>query len=301
MSDVSINHVSDTAFLVAWYRAEESSRRDALFHDPLAARLAGEKGRVLAAVFATAAVTRWTVAIRTVIIDDFIRAAISSGVDTIVNLGAGLDTRPYRLDLPAGLRWIEVDYADVIAYKTSVLASETPRCRLERMGVDLADDAARRELLEKLEANGGRLIVLTEGVVPYLDEGEAGALADDLRKLPRLDSWIIDYFSPVVHDYRKRAGLNQQLKQAPLKFKPADWFAFFAAHGWRPRTVRYLAFEGAQRGRRIPLPWKMRLVIKLTRLFAPAEKRAQLGRAYGYVLLEPAPRTQPLPSHSEVS
>jgi len=40
-----IAHVSDTAFWVASYRAAESARPDALFHDPLAARLADARGR----------------------------------------------------------------------------------------------------------------------------------------------------------------------------------------------------------------------------------------------------------------
>jgi hypothetical protein len=30
---------------------------------------------------------------------------------------------------------------------------------------------------------------------------------------------------------------------------PDDWFAFFAAHGWRAREVRYLPEEGARLGR----------------------------------------------------
>ena len=46
----------------------------------------------------------WYVVIRTIIIDDLINQAISQGVDTVLNLGAGLDTRPYRMQLPKTLR-----------------------------------------------------------------------------------------------------------------------------------------------------------------------------------------------------
>jgi methyltransferase (TIGR00027 family) len=146
--DQSIQHVSDTAFLVAHLRAMESARPDALFHDPLAGRLAGEKGRRLAESFATAAVTGWhVVALRTVIIDDFISRALARGVDTILSLGAGLDTRPYRLELPPGLKWIEVDYPDVIGLKEELLDGEKPRCKLERVGLDLADRISRERFL----------------------------------------------------------------------------------------------------------------------------------------------------------
>lgn len=45
MDDGLIHDVSDTAFMVATYRAMETQRPDALFHDPLAGKLAGERGR----------------------------------------------------------------------------------------------------------------------------------------------------------------------------------------------------------------------------------------------------------------
>jgi methyltransferase (TIGR00027 family) len=289
MNEASIQHVSDTAFLVAYYRAIESARPDALFHDPLAARVAGEKGRRIAESFATAAITGWSVAVRTMIIDDFIRDAVAKGVDTILSLGAGLDTRPYRLALPLHLRWVEVDYPEVIAFKEQRLHAEIPHCRLERVGVDLGDTPARHRLLAQIDADGGRVLVLTEGVVPYLNIEQAAALGDDLRALSRVDSWIIDYFSPEAHAYRERMGATRQMHQAPFRFQPRDWFGFFAAHGWRPREIRYLPEEGSRLGRPAPLPWKVRLLTRLLRFVVPAQRRARLGQFVGYVWLEPAP------------
>lgn len=295
MSSSSIQHVSDTAFLVAHGRAAESARPDALFHDPLAARLAGEKGRALAEAFPQGAMTGWTVAIRTVIIDEFISAAIARGVDTVLSLGAGLDTRPYRLELPSELHWVEVDYPDVIAFKEERLEDEMPHCHLERVGLDLADRSARRELFARVDAQSAHVLVLTEGVILYLEIDEVAALADELRALTRVDSWIVDYISPESHAYRQRAGLDRQLERAPFKFQPADWCGFFAAHGWRPREIRYLAEEGARRGRRAPLPWRIRLITSLLRRLVPAERRARLDQFAGYVLLEPATTTPSLP------
>jgi len=98
VSDEEIQHSSDTALLTAGWRAMESSRSDALFHDPLAAGLAGERGLRIARTRPEGA---WVVAIRTVLIDAFLQSAISSGIDTVINLGAGLDTRPYRMHLPS--------------------------------------------------------------------------------------------------------------------------------------------------------------------------------------------------------
>ena len=93
-----IENVSDTAFWVAHHRALEGERGDALFPDPLAGVLAGDHGRLIAGTMPQPAMTTWAVVIRTCIIDDFIREPIAQGADTILNLGAGLDTRPAHLD-----------------------------------------------------------------------------------------------------------------------------------------------------------------------------------------------------------
>ena len=55
------------------------------------------------------------------------------GVDLVVNLAAGLDTRPYRMALPPSLRWVEVDLPDILDYKEEILAGAAPACALERV------------------------------------------------------------------------------------------------------------------------------------------------------------------------
>ena len=59
----------------------------------------------------------------------------------MLNLASGIDTRPYRLPLSAALRWIDVDFPDVVAYTQAQLASARPGCALEYTGVDLTDSA----------------------------------------------------------------------------------------------------------------------------------------------------------------
>src|SRR6185369_9721539 len=103
-----ISHISDTARWVAVYRARESLRPDAAFHDPLAARLAGERGEELAATMKPPATFGAAMVARTRIIDDLISVCLAEGCDAVVNLAAGLDTRPYRLALPKDLPWVEV-------------------------------------------------------------------------------------------------------------------------------------------------------------------------------------------------
>jgi methyltransferase (TIGR00027 family) len=287
MPDSPVENVSDTAFWVAHYRAVESERPDALFRDPLAGRLAGEHGRKIAEAIPMSHMTAWIMAIRTSIIDDYIKQAIGEGVDTVVNLGAGLDTRPYRMDLPPSLVWVEVDYPKMIEYKEQQLANETPRCRLERVKIDLGDDAARRAMLASVDGRALKLLVLTEGVVPYLTNEQVASLAEDLRALSHISFWIADYFSPEVIKFRQRAGIQRKLQNAPFQFRPGDWFAFFAQRGWCSREARYFPEEGERLGRPIPLrPWQ-RVLGGMRFLFASSARRNGFRRFSGYVLLVP--------------
>jgi methyltransferase (TIGR00027 family) len=289
MAESLIKGVSDTAFMVAAWRAAESERPDALFRDPFAARLAGEHGRAIIASLNRSFLRGWQVVIRTVIIDDLIQKAVAGGTGTIVNLGAGLDARPYRMELPAGLRWIEVDYPHVIDWKAEKLADDRPRCRLERVKLDLADLTARRALFASLGASSKKMLFLTEGVIPYLTTDAVGALADDLKALRGSDvdvAWIVDYFSPEAMRYRKRITASQ-MREAPFQFEPGDWFAFFARHGWKPAEVQYVADEAARRRRPIPLSPMLSLLVKVRRLFSSPARRDAFRTFAGYVLLKP--------------
>lgn len=286
MANGVIENVSDTAFWVAHYRSIETKRTDALFRDPLAGELAGDHGKSIAEAMPGRFMTSWVIAIRTRIIDDFIRSAVEKGVDTVLNLGAGLDTRPYRMDLPASLNWIEADYTHVIAFKEERLSREVPRFRLRRVKCDLADATVRRQLLADTNAQAKKMLVLTEGVIPYLTVAEAGTLADDLRKLEHAAYWIIDFFSPDLLKQRERM-LSGRLKNAPFKFNPDDWFGFFEQHGWRSTELRYLGDEGERMGRPIELPMLAKLIVFLRSLVTSKERRQRFRRAAGYALLEP--------------
>src|ERR1700730_17244914 len=136
--NLSVRGVSDTARWVAYFRALETRRPDALFRDPYAERLAGEHGFQIANTLADGNKHEWAWVARTYLFDQFIARAIRDGSDMVVNLAAGLDARPYRMDLPSSMQWVEVDLPEIISYKEEVLADETSRCRLERISLDLS-------------------------------------------------------------------------------------------------------------------------------------------------------------------
>ncbi len=133
-----LGDVSDTARWVAYFRALESDRPDALFHDRYARSLAGERGRQIVETLPKGPLA-WSLAIRTRVFDELILDAVDGGVRVVLNLAAGLDVRPYRLSLPAGLKWIEVDLPNIIQFKTKALADERPACAVERVACDVGE------------------------------------------------------------------------------------------------------------------------------------------------------------------
>jgi methyltransferase (TIGR00027 family) len=279
-----IRDVSDTAIWVAYYRARESERPDAMFRDPLATLLVGDRGAQIAARFgSTGRYTEFTLVTRTVIIDEYIREGIAGGADAVLNLGAGLDTRPYRLDLPPSFQWVEADFPHLVKYKDQVLASHTPRCQLQRVGVDLADAAVRRRFLTEVLPGAKKVIVLTEGVIPYLTEQQVVALAADLWAERRFACWIGEYFTPRVYPYLKSAARSRVMANAPFQFFPTDWLGFFERQGWVQQQLRYSSDVGMRFGRRPPIPWWGRILMK----FMSPARAEEARKASGFLLMVP--------------
>ena len=259
--DTGLRNISDTARWVAIYRAIESERPDALFRDPLARRLAGERGERISETVTFAKRNAWSFVARTVLFDRFIAEGIANGADMVVNLAAGLDTRPYRMALPSQLHWIEIDLPDLLAYKRGMLAGETARCHVERIALDLANVAARRALFDRLGTRATNALIVTEGLVVYLAPEEVVTLAEDLASTPAFNLWALDMTSPSLLRMMQ-ASMGQDLQQAgaPFKFAPDEGPAFFERHGWKPVEVHSLLHTAAKLRR---LSWKMRLVALL--------------------------------------
>jgi methyltransferase (TIGR00027 family) len=260
MSD-PVRNISDTALWVAIYRARESARADAAFHDPYAARLAGARGEEIARSMPFMERASWSFVARTWLVDTMLASEVAQGADMVVNLAAGLDARPYRMDLPPTLQWIEVDLPDMIDYKESVLAAEQPRCQLERVRLDLADVDARRTLFDELGRRARRVVVITEGLLIYLTAEGVRALAHDLAGPPSLRRWITDLASPgLLKMIRKNVSERLDAVGAVLQFAPAEGPPFFVPLGWKPLEVEGVLPTAANLRR---LTFFMRIIARL--------------------------------------
>lgn len=278
MTDALIRNVSDTALWVAAYRAWESSRPDALFHDAFAAQLAGERGQKIARAMARRGGmgNGWPIITRTKIIDDYILRTIAEGCDRVLNLAAGLDTRPYRLDLPAELLWIEVDLPEILEHKQRVLQGQAPVCQLQRRGVDLSEAQARSRLFEDVSNGATQVLVISEGLLVYLDPEVVRALSKELLAHSSVRWWVTEIASPGILN-RMNRGASVELASAPMKFAPDNGVAFFEEQGYKPRDLRSLFKEGARFKR---VPWFLRPFA----LLPDADPRAPGNRPYTAVL-----------------
>jgi len=247
-----IRNISDTALLAAVYRARENENPNALFRDPFARRLAGERGEQIAKSLVFSEKNAWSWFARTYLFDQLISECLEQGCDTVVNLAAGLDARPYRLRLPASLQWIEVDLPDITDYKAEILRDEKPSCQLERIRLDLSDANGRRELFQRLGARSAKALVISEGLVIYLTAEEVGSLAMDLNAQQPFRYWLLDLASPALLKLMlKKMGQPLEAAAAPLRFAPAEGPDFFRTFGWQPASVRSL-FHTAGKLKRLP-------------------------------------------------
>jgi methyltransferase (TIGR00027 family) len=242
---LSIEHVSDTAILTAFGRAIESGRPNALFSDPFARTLVGIRGEQLAASNPNINGIAQAVAVRTYVVDELILKAVSKGeIDTILNLGAGLDTRPYRLPLPSWLRWIDCDLPGVLSYKSDNLSNIHPNCTLEYVPLNITDDRARRTIFQQINQSARSVLVVSEGLLIYLKPIQVTAIAIDLREQQRFLWWLTDLSSPYGLQLLARfLGADSQSSQVKVEFAPEEGIEFFHNFGWRKIELRFLVDE----------------------------------------------------------
>jgi len=221
--------------------------------DPFAARLAGERGPAIVQALPHPEILRMGLAIRTRFLDSLLLLALRSyPIATVLSVGCGLDTRPWRLEFPQGstsagsapgdvardLRWIEVDFADVLDYKERILAGETPRCRRERLVADVNDPAQRRAMFEA----AGQLpsLMITEGLLPYLPGSTVDALADECWKQSGVAHWISDVTTSA---FSKALGAADSMNavrhvRASDSLKGEEILDLLRRHGWTTAVRR---------------------------------------------------------------
>ncbi|WP_329577797.1 SAM-dependent methyltransferase [Kitasatospora sp. NBC_01250] len=247
-SDVIPEGVGRTAIGVARVRALESARTDRLFEDPyaaafVAAALDGPPPAPRTDVSPAMILLAHHLVIRTRFFDDYLTAAGRAGCTQVVVPAAGLDTRAFRLDWPAGTKVFELDMPAVLGFKERVLAEQGAQAPVARttIAVDLREDWAG-PLVEAGFDPAARTVWLVEGLLVYLGAEEAAALLDTIDSLSAPGSRLA-----LTHGSkdRRRAGASQVVAGAEhaaelaplvamwrggLDEDPVGWLA---RRGWR--------------------------------------------------------------------
>ncbi len=244
--------VGATAIGVALIRARETDRADRLYDDPYAHAFADAARTAFLDPRAPAdAADRWatierlvdpfyewrTVSVR--LVDDRVRDWIAAGCEQVVVLGAGLDTRAFRLPLSRELQWFEVDLPDMFAFKEPALErlGAVPACDRRVVPTDLRADWTTA-LLEA----GFRPTVPTawieEGVIGYLPQDQAEGVATTVTALSASGS----RFSTPRFEVNEDQPHYQKLKQLafdkgraapPLRGLGPDAEHWLNRYGWQ--------------------------------------------------------------------
>ncbi|MGH7137381.1 MAG: class I SAM-dependent methyltransferase, partial [Pirellulales bacterium] len=237
--------------------------------------LAGKRGREALHSIPSPELTVAGCTVRTCQLDALIVQTVRNQlIDTVVNLGAGLDMRPYRLPLPPDLRWIELDHAEILSYKRRLLSGR-PICPVEALALELTDPDARSEVFRQIGFEARHLLVITEGLLVYFTAAEVATIARDLRGIAQQRWWLTDIVSPFALELMRSGQVGEPRdNELELIFAPAEGAYFFRAWGWEPERVLW-GLDEAERLRRWFIPeelWSARLSLRdrqtLQKLFA---------------------------------
>jgi methyltransferase (TIGR00027 family) len=207
-------------------------------------------------------------AVRTHFFDAYFAEAAESGIVQVVILAAGLDSRAYRLDWPAGTVVYEIDLPKVLEYKAETLAGHgaTPVADRRPVPVDLRHDWP--QALRDAGFDAARPTAwLAEGLLPFLPAAAQEAMFASIDALSGSGSRVAVEIFGVDQAKRREAEQRWQRLRAKREargqdtsFNPFDlWFDddgrpeaadWFGAHGWITRTVN--AREEALRLGRAP-------------------------------------------------
>jgi methyltransferase (TIGR00027 family) len=240
--------VTTLARMSAAFRALENRKPNPILQDPLAELFVEGQTEQLLSWFPNSDAASTGSALRTLIIDKLLlRECSEYKVGTVLSVGAGFDTRPYRLPLSPELNWIEIDFPDVISHKSKILANRRSACSVTRIASDLLEPSLHRSILPSLASTDGYTLVITEGLLVYLSELDVQQLSAGLQGA---NAWITDIASPLVRDTLNEwtmSGGNP--KNLRWSFAPDDPNGYFSRLGWKVESNHSLIAKAQQLSR----------------------------------------------------
>jgi methyltransferase (TIGR00027 family) len=157
--------------------------------------------------------------VRTKYFDDYLLAAVGTGVRQVVILASGLDSRAYRLNWPSETVVYEIDQPQVIEFKTATLADlgAEPTATRRTVPIDLRADWPAALRAAGLDVNAPTAW-LAEGLLIYLPSDAQDRLFDNITALSAPGSAIATEYVPGLKDLDAERVREQtaQLRQHGL-------------------------------------------------------------------------------------
>lgn len=201
--------VSKTAYYCCGVRMQDAASARPVLNDIYAKRLMGEEGLEYWEEFKNFKMPNGSNTARAYIIDKYLEQQLADKPNaTIIIIGAGLDSRAYRLN---GGNWIEIDDASVIEYKNEILPISECGNKLQRISINFETE----KLSDKLSSftNNKNVLIVIEGVLMYLTNEQKESLIKTITTLfPKhllyCDLMTKKFFDKLGHTLHKKLAAH---------------------------------------------------------------------------------------------
>ncbi|BBX97927.1 SAM-dependent methyltransferase [Mycobacterium lacus] len=258
------NSVGATATMVAAARAAASRRPQPVISDPFAEPLVRAVGLDLFTRIAAGELDATdtdgnlgfprmidTFAARAVFFDDYFAEAGKAGLQQVVIVASGLDSRPYRLSWPAGTTVYEIDQPEVLEFKTSTLAKLGAVSNAEHraVGIDLRDDWPAALQGAGFDTDQPTAWLAEGLLIGFLPQEAEVRLLDNIVSLSGAGSRLAADYGQVagqseqaqqqarlMTDRWRALGLDLDIAALTYPGEHTDVAAHLSAHGWSTIT-----------------------------------------------------------------
>ena len=246
--------ISHSAYWLAHCRALESRSDDPLFLDDFAHLfLKPESSELIQGFKASPSYQTFKngAQIRARLIDNQILKILNKKVvKQVLNLGAGYDTRPFRLKISNSIKWIELDKPKLLSHKNSILPAHKAKCDLLRIPIDFLDSISLDRFIRTVPDKDLPTLVISEGLLVYLNNETVSSNFKILGRNDFIKFWITDLATDKIYNYRNpgdQDNLSSLVNQ--MKFTSFPKSPFFKKNGWKVKKAHDMAIEGLKLGR----------------------------------------------------
>ncbi|MET9763737.1 SAM-dependent methyltransferase [Streptomyces sp. NPDC006372] len=243
--------VKETGFITAVIRAMENARPDPYLSDEYAELLCTPRSWRMAEEALAAGGTVGSVIVRGRFGDIALRQAVADGITQVVCLAAGGDTRAWRLGLPAGTRYFEVDLPGQLEAKGTLLAPVADRltCRRVALSEDLRGETWPQRLVDAGYEPDRPAVWIAEGLLPYLRVEHFTRLITDVGKLSSRGSLLL-VDAPHAPYFRDPANARflafMKSRGAAFQLGMEDFGGFLDRYGWRSEAYTLSALAAGE-------------------------------------------------------